>query len=77
VQPSDVCGVRNVYVHRAGWACTVPPHHGATNLDALRERHENVIQRIGDLEETFLRIEEKKFELTIDVKARSHKLTSC
>jgi len=46
-----------------------------TDLDTLQERHESVIQRIVDLEETLLRAEEKKFQLKRDVKARSLELT--
>jgi len=32
-----------------------------TNLDALQERHESVIQRIVNLEDTLLRAKENKF----------------
>ena len=44
------------------------------DLDTLQERHESVIQRTVDLEETLLCAEEKKFQLKRDVKVRSPEL---
>jgi len=48
-----------------------------TDLDALQERHEGVIQRIVNLEETLFRDKEKTFQLKGDVKARSFELIGC
>jgi len=47
-----------------------------TNLDALQERHRNVIQRITNLEETLRLAQEEECQLKRNVEAKSLELSA-